>query len=124
TRRRGRPPWNARPRGGRGSSHEWAWAPASLLPAPARMNRMCRFSLSRRALTTVKLPRSSGRRIAMSTTEHDVGQQDASQDDLQRFVQQGVADLAAASSGVMVTLGHRLGLYRTLAELGPTDSAT
>lgn len=60
----------------------------------------------------------------MSTTEADVRQQDASQDDLQRFVQQVVADLAAASSGVMVTLGHRLGLYRTLAELGPTDSAT
>src|SRR5690606_10324399 len=87
----------------------------------ARMNRMCRFSLSQPGLTTAKLPASSGRRNAMSTT--DIRQQQASQDDVQRFVQQVVADLAATASGVMVTIGHRLGLYRALAELGPSDSA-
>ncbi len=42
---------------------------------------------------------------------------------LDRFSGQVVGDLAAAFSGVMVNLGHRLGLYRAMAGAGPMTSA-
>lgn len=42
---------------------------------------------------------------------------------LQAFQGQFVTDMAAAMSGVMVNLGHKLGLYRALAHAGPTTSA-
>lgn len=38
------------------------------------------------------------------------------------FVEHVFADLAASYSGVMVSIGHRLGLYRALAGKGPTSS--
>ena len=37
---------------------------------------------------------------------------------LDQFLGQVVTDLAAASSGVIVRIGHRLGFYRALAESG------
>lgn len=43
---------------------------------------------------------------------------------LDDFSGQVVGDLAAAFSGVMVNIGHRLGLYRTMAGAGPMTSAT
>lgn len=43
---------------------------------------------------------------------------------LQAFQGQFVTDMAAAMSGVMVNLGNKLGLYRALAQAGPTTSAT
>ena len=42
---------------------------------------------------------------------------------LEAFLNRAVGDMAAAFSGVLVSLGHRLGLYRALARLGrPTAS--
>jgi hypothetical protein len=38
------------------------------------------------------------------------------------FVEQAVADLAASYGGVMVSTGHKLGLYRALAGQGPLSS--
>ena len=38
------------------------------------------------------------------------------------FVEQALADLAASYGGVMVSTGHRLGLYRALAGQGPLSS--
>ena len=38
------------------------------------------------------------------------------------FIEQAVADLAACYSGVMVSTGHKLGLYRALAGQGPLSS--
>jgi SAM-dependent methyltransferase len=41
---------------------------------------------------------------------------------VEQFAGQVVTDLAAAMAGVMTNLGHKLGLYRALAESGPTNS--
>jgi 2-polyprenyl-3-methyl-5-hydroxy-6-metoxy-1,4-benzoquinol methylase len=41
------------------------------------------------------------------------------QDAVQRFASQVLSDLASAYGGVMVNIGHRLGLYRALAGAGP-----
>jgi ubiquinone/menaquinone biosynthesis C-methylase UbiE len=41
---------------------------------------------------------------------------------IEQFAGQVVADLAAAMAGVMTNLGHKLGLYRTMAESGPINS--
>jgi SAM-dependent methyltransferase len=38
------------------------------------------------------------------------------------FVERAFADLAASYGGVMISTGHRLGLYRALAGRGPTSS--
>src|ERR671932_420582 len=38
------------------------------------------------------------------------------------FVGQAVADLAASYAGVMISIGHKLGLYRGLAGRGPLSS--
>lgn len=43
---------------------------------------------------------------------------------LQAIQGQFVSDMAAAMSGVMVNLGHKLGLYRAMAHAGPMSSAT
>lgn len=42
---------------------------------------------------------------------------------LQNLVGKMVGDLGAVVSGALVVLGDRLGLYRTLVEVGPADSA-
>lgn len=42
---------------------------------------------------------------------------------LQQFMGKMVVDMATATSGALVILGSRLGLYRALAELGPVTSA-
>src|SRR5215510_7190433 len=47
---------------------------------------------------------------------------EAMQQRIQQFAGQGVTDLAAAMAGVMTNLGHKLGLYRTMAESGPINS--
>ncbi|MGB7947583.1 MAG: methyltransferase domain-containing protein [Candidatus Binatia bacterium] len=41
---------------------------------------------------------------------------------LNRFVERAVADLAAGYGGVMIGLGHKLGLYRVMAGAGPLNS--
>jgi hypothetical protein len=41
---------------------------------------------------------------------------------IEQFAGQVVTDLAAAMAGVMTNLGHKLGLYRALAERGPVSS--
>jgi Methyltransferase domain len=41
---------------------------------------------------------------------------------IEQFAGQVVTDLAAAMAGVMTNLGHKLGLYRAMAESGPTNS--
>jgi ubiquinone/menaquinone biosynthesis C-methylase UbiE len=41
---------------------------------------------------------------------------------IEQFAGQVVTDLAAAMAGVMTNLGHKLGLYRTMAEGGPITS--
>src|SRR5688572_226602 len=41
------------------------------------------------------------------------------EDTVQRFAGQVLSDLASAYGGVMVNIGHRLGLYRALAAAGP-----
>src|SRR5215472_2283870 len=41
---------------------------------------------------------------------------------IERFAGQVVTDLAAAMAGVMTNLGHKLGLYRAMAESGPINS--
>jgi SAM-dependent methyltransferase len=45
------------------------------------------------------------------------------QDKLEAFLERAFADLAACYGGVMVSLGDRLGLYRSLAGAGPLTSA-
>ena len=44
------------------------------------------------------------------------------QERVEQFAGQVVTDLAAAMAGVMTNLGHKLGLYRTMAESGPINS--
>jgi ubiquinone/menaquinone biosynthesis C-methylase UbiE len=41
---------------------------------------------------------------------------------IEQFAGQVVTDLAAAMAGVMTNLGHKLGLYRAMAESGPITS--
>jgi Methyltransferase domain len=41
---------------------------------------------------------------------------------IERFAGQVVTDLAAAMAGVMTNIGHKLGLYRAMAESGPINS--
>jgi ubiquinone/menaquinone biosynthesis C-methylase UbiE len=41
---------------------------------------------------------------------------------IEQFAGQVVTDLAAAMAGVMTNLGHKLGLYRAMAESGPISS--
>jgi SAM-dependent methyltransferase len=38
------------------------------------------------------------------------------------FIEQAMADLAASYGGVMISIGHKLGLYRALAGQGPVSS--
>ena len=44
------------------------------------------------------------------------------QQKIEQFAGQVVTDLAAAMAGVMTNLGHKLGLYRAMAETGPITS--
>ena len=41
---------------------------------------------------------------------------------IEQFAGRVVTDLAAAMAGVMTNLGHKLGLYRAMAESGPVNS--
>jgi len=42
---------------------------------------------------------------------------------LSEFVEKAVTDLAAGYGGVMTVLGHKLGLYKAMAYVGPLDSS-
>ena len=42
---------------------------------------------------------------------------------LNTFVEKAVTDLAAGYGGVMIVLGHKLGLYKAMAGAGPLDSS-
>ena len=48
--------------------------------------------------------------------------QEVMQQRIEQFAGQVVTDLAAAMAGVMTNIGHKLGLYRTMAESGPIHS--
>ena len=41
---------------------------------------------------------------------------------IEQFAGRVVTDLAAAMAGVMTNLGHKLGLYRAMAQSGPINS--
>ncbi|MBD0261443.1 MAG: SAM-dependent methyltransferase, partial [Tolypothrix sp. Co-bin9] len=41
------------------------------------------------------------------------------EDRLNAFVNQLVSDMAVSMSGVMASIGHRLGLYKAMAGAGP-----
>lgn len=53
-------------------------------------------------------------------TTNPVG--DDMQQKIEQFAGQVLTDLAAAMAGVMTNLGHKLGLYRAMAESGPITS--
>jgi len=57
----------------------------------------------------------------MQTTNANPVNQDMQQR-IEQFAGQVVTDLAAAMAGVMTNLGHKLGLYRAMAEIGPISS--
>ncbi len=42
---------------------------------------------------------------------------------LNEFVEKAVTDLAAGYGGVMTVLGHKLGLYKAMADAGPLNSS-
>ena len=42
---------------------------------------------------------------------------------LNEFDEKAVSDLAAGYGGVMTVLGHKLGLYKAMADAGPLDSS-
>lgn len=42
---------------------------------------------------------------------------------LKTFVEQMVTDMAAAMSGVMTNIGHKLGFYKAMAGAGPLTPA-
>jgi ubiquinone/menaquinone biosynthesis C-methylase UbiE len=46
----------------------------------------------------------------------------STQERIEQFAGEVVTDLAAAMAGVMTNLGHKLGLYRAMAESGPINS--
>jgi ubiquinone/menaquinone biosynthesis C-methylase UbiE len=48
--------------------------------------------------------------------------QEDMQQKIEQFASQVVTDLAAAMAGVMTNIGHKLGLYRAMAESGPINS--
>jgi hypothetical protein len=47
---------------------------------------------------------------------------DDMQQRIEQFAGQVVTDLSAAMAGVMTNLGHKLGLYRAMADSGPINS--
>src|SRR5690349_21832399 len=53
---------------------------------------------------------------------HPDGARDPGAGATERFAQRVLGDLSAAMTGVMVRLGHELGLYRVLGEHGPLTS--
>jgi ubiquinone/menaquinone biosynthesis C-methylase UbiE len=57
----------------------------------------------------------------MQSPSNDPTREDMQQK-IERFAGQVVTDLAAAMAGVMTNLGHKLGLYRAMAESGPINS--
>jgi SAM-dependent methyltransferase len=61
--------------------------------------------------------RATEQEHAMTTTTN------LNQEKLEAFLDRAFTDLAASYGGVMVSLGDRLGLYRTLAGAGPLTSA-
>ena len=42
---------------------------------------------------------------------------------LESFVMRALGDLAGTYGGVMVSVGHKLGLYKALAGAGPTSAS-
>src|SRR5690606_33157703 len=56
--------------------------------------------------------------------QHIVGNPDRAAEaaKLEAFVGKAVADIAAGYTGVLVSLGHKLGLYRAMAGAGPVTS--
>ena len=57
------------------------------------------------------------------TTQTATSSSENMQQKIEQFAGQVVTDLAAAMAGVMTNLGHKLGLYRAMAESGPITSA-
>src|SRR5580698_5167553 len=61
-----------------------------------------------------------GRGSVMQSPNTEPTKQDMQK--VEQFAGQVVTDLAAAMAGVMTNLGHKLGLYRAMAESGPISS--
>src|SRR5215471_12854341 len=62
-----------------------------------------------------------GKRTLMQSPSTKPIKEDVQQK-IEQFAGQVVTDLAAAMAGVMTNLGHKLGLYRAMAEGGPIES--
>src|SRR5215467_1279890 len=69
----------------------------------------------------VRTNRVVGRRAVMQSPSTKPVREDMQQR-IEQFAGQVVTDLAAAMAGVMTNLGHKLGLYRAMAESGPINS--
>src|SRR5690348_14239643 len=63
----------------------------------------------------------NGRRSVMQSLTTEPVMENMQQK-IEQFAGQVVTDLAAAMAGVMTNLGHKLGLYRAMAESGPINS--
>src|SRR6516162_11309344 len=66
--------------------------------------------------------RLSGRRSVMQSYSTTPGREEMQQR-IEQCAGQVVTDLAAAMAGVMTNIGHKLGLYRAMAESGPINSS-
>jgi len=75
---------------------------------------------SRTDVTALRAMRESA---APSTESATPGEAAAPEAATERFAGRVVGDLSAAMTGVMVRLGHELGLYRALGEHGPLTSS-
>src|SRR5262245_29672194 len=68
-----------------------------------------------------RIRRLARRRSVMPSPSTNPNREDMQQR-IEQFAGQVVTDLAAAMAGVMTNLGHKLGLYRAMAESGPINS--
>src|SRR5262249_30063031 len=66
---------------------------------------------------------SLGRRRSMMQSLNAKPITEDLQQRIEQFSGQVITDLAAAMAGVMTNIGHKLGLYREMAESGPINSS-
>src|SRR3712207_1177512 len=85
------------------------------------MNRWWPVSHSRARAQTVIFARCRGRRGAALVREND--RMVVNEEKLNALVGRLFGDLSAGYGGVMVSLGHKLGLYQAMAGAGPLSSA-
>src|SRR6185369_15064307 len=71
--------------------------------------------------TVFRTGNTDRRRCAMTPPTASTANENMQQR-IEQFAGQVVTDLAAAMAGVMTNIGHKLGLYRAIAENGPMNS--